>query len=284
MAEPLTRLASTLCGAERGLVLAITGAGVSVASGIPTFRGADPGAVWKRDLMELATLDYFRRDPVGSWRWYLERFDRVFTARPNPAHFGLAALERWQLARGGDFLLVTQNIDTLHEQAGSRRLVKVHGSSDRVRCSRDGCRLGAPAGSLPRDAVDFGPFRADPAAGTLPRCPECGSPLRPHVLWFDELYASHLDYAWERVQEAVDQMHVALCFGTSFAVGFTELVLQAAFWNRVPVFAVDPGGPTSAQGRGLEHLRARAEELLPALCSALGADLPLEPAPPPEPA
>lgn len=274
MPEPLSRLASTLAGVDRGLLLAITGAGVSVASGIPTFRGDDPGAVWKRDLMELATLDYFRRDPVGSWRWYLERFEKVFTARPNPAHSALAALERWQLGRGGDFLLVTQNIDTLHEQAGSERLVKVHGSSDRVRCARDGCRLGAPSGSLSREAVDFGPFRADPGPGSLPRCPECGSLLRPHVLWFDELYTSHLDYAWERVQEAVDRMHVALCLGTSFAVGFTELVLQAAFWNRVPVFSVDPGGAGAAQGRGLEHLRARAEELLPRLCAELGAEAP----------
>jgi len=271
MSDPSSRLASALRDVDRGLVLVVTGAGVSLASGIATFRGSDPGAIWKRDLTELATLDYFRRDPAGSWRWYLERFATVAGARPNPAHQAIAALERWQLGRGGDFLLVTQNIDTLHEQAGSERLVKVHGSLDRLRCSRDGCRLGAPSGSLARDEVDFGPFSAAPAVETLPRCPHCGAFLRPHVLWFDELYTGHVDYQWDRVQEAVDRMHLALCVGTSFAVGFTELVLQAAFWNRVPVVAIDPGAPTIAASRGLEHVRARAEELLPQVCAELGA-------------
>jgi NAD-dependent deacetylase len=271
MPELKSRLAATLAGLDQGLILVVTGAGVSLASGIPTFRGSDPGAIWKRDVTELATLDYFRRDPVGSWRWYLERFDMVLGARPNPAHLAIAALERWQLRRGGDFLLVTQNIDLLHEQAGSERLVKIHGSSDRLRCSRDGCSLGAPAGSLRASDVDVEAFRAAPAPETLPRCPDCGACLRPHVLWFDELYSSHLDYQWDRVQEMVDRMHVALCVGTSFAVGFTELVLQAAFWNRVPVVAIDPGGPTVTASRGLEHLRARAEELLPQVCAELGA-------------
>jgi NAD-dependent deacetylase len=271
MSEPASHLAATLGRVDSGLILVVTGAGVSLASGIPTFRGSDPGAVWKRDLTELATLEYFRRDPVGSWRWYLDRFDRVLSARPNPAHLAIAALERWQLGRGGEFLLATQNIDTLHEQAGSRQVVKVHGSTDRLRCGRDGCRLGAPGGSLPRSEVDFAPFRAAPGPETLPRCPDCGATLRPHVLWFDELYSSHLDYQWERVQEAVDRMHLALCVGTSFAVGFTELVLQGAFWNRVPVLAVDPGGPTVSASRGLEHIRAKAEELLPRVCEMLGA-------------
>src|SRR5258705_13860977 len=112
--------------AERGLIVVITGAGISLASGIPTFRGNDPGAIWARDITEMATLRYYLSDPVGSWRWYRQRFLGVLAARPNPAHRALAAIERWQATRRGDILLVTQNIDTLHEQAGSARLRKVH--------------------------------------------------------------------------------------------------------------------------------------------------------------
>jgi NAD-dependent protein deacetylase/lipoamidase len=277
-ADPLhaqaRRLADALAPVERGLVLVVTGAGVSLASGLATFRGSDPGAIWKRDVMEMATLDFFRRDPVGSWRWYQERFDKVLEARPNPAHLAIAALERWQRARGGDFLLVTQNIDVLHERAGSREMIKVHGSADRVRCQRDGCRLGAPAGSLPLAEVDFGPFRADPSHDTLPRCPDCGGLLRPHVLWFDELYQGHADYRWEQVMQAIERMHVALCVGTSFSVGLTEVLLQAAFWSHTPVLSIDPGEATVVASRGLEQIRARAEELLPRVCAELGAELP----------
>ncbi len=172
--------------AERGLILVLTGAGISLASGIPTFRGTDPGAIWARDITELATLRYFVSDPVGSWRWYRQRFLGVLAARPNPAHGALAALERWQAARRGDFLLVTQNIDTLHEQAGSTRLVKVHGSADRCRCSDPSCRLGA-IDSLALDEVDFSGFDLDPRAAAVPQCPSCGAIVRPHVLWFDEV-------------------------------------------------------------------------------------------------
>lgn len=269
--DPASHLADLLRPLADGLLLVVTGAGVSLASGIPTFRGTDPGAIWKRDVTELGTFDFFRRDPAGSWEWYMQRFDMVLGARPNPAHDAIAALERWQLDRGGDFLLVTQNIDTLHEQAGSERMIKVHGSADRVRCSRDGCRLGAPAGSLSRSAIDFAPFLAAPGPDTVPRCPDCGAHLRQHVLWFDEVYTSHADYQWERVLRALDRVKVALCVGTSFAVGFTEAVLQAAFWNGSRVVAVDPGEPPLSVRSGFAHLRAPAEELLPAVCARLGA-------------
>src|SRR5688572_8040423 len=133
-------LATTLDQCE-GSLLVVTGAGVSLASGIPTFRGTDPGAIWKHDLTELATFGFFQSDPVASWRFYLDRFDLVRDARPNLAHRALAALESARAERGLEFLLVTQNVDTLHEAAGSTRMIKVHGSADRVRCSAPGCRL-----------------------------------------------------------------------------------------------------------------------------------------------
>ncbi|MFN7962167.1 MAG: Sir2 family NAD-dependent protein deacetylase [Thermoanaerobaculia bacterium] len=265
----LESLAQALEAAAPGLIVAVTGAGISLASGIPTFRGSDPGAVWKVDLTELATFRYFQEDPAGSWQWYLQRFDRLGAARPNAAHLALAELERWQLARGGEWLLITQNIDTLHEQAGSRQLIKVHGSSDRFRCSRRGCELGEPRGSIAAAEVDLSAFRAHPGRETVPRCPRCGSPLRQHVLWFDEMYTSHRDYQWEYVQGALEHMRLALAIGTSFAVGFTERVLQAAYWNKVPLVAIDPGRAPEVAIPGLEHIAAKAEELLPALLARL---------------
>jgi NAD-dependent deacetylase len=129
VSDPLSRLVDVLADPNRSL-LVVTGAGVSLASGIPTFRGSDPGAVWKRETTEIGTAEYLERDPVGWWRWVLTLRDTVLDAEPNAAHHALAALEEWHGGRsGGGFLLVTQNIDLLHERAGSRLLVKVHGTA-----------------------------------------------------------------------------------------------------------------------------------------------------------
>lgn len=255
-----------------GYLVVVTGAGISLASGIPTFRGSDPGAVWKHDVTELATYRFFREDPVESWRWYMTRFHMVLGARPNPAHQALAALERWQLARGGRFLLVTQNVDTLHEDAGSRELVKVHGTADRLRCARSGCVHGAPRGSLPRADFDVAPFLESPSLEYVPRCPACGDVLRQHVLWFDEYYNEHEDYQWERVQEAAATMDLGLFIGTSFAVGVTETFLQHGIFSRVPMVSIDPGG-ARVFCRGLKVLAAKAEEVLPAACRELGIEV-----------
>ncbi len=265
-------LEDALAGASRGLFLVVTGAGVSVASGIPTFRGDDPGAIWKKDVTELGTHRYFRSDPVGSWQWYLDRFEHVLGATPNPAHLALAALESWQQARGAEFLLVSQNIDTLHEAAGSRQLVKVHGTADRVRCARVGCKLGAPFGSLRRSEVDLAPFLARPCLETVPRCPACGELLRQHVLWFDEFYGEHADYQFARVEQALERMALVLFVGTSFSVGLTSRVLEAGLAWKVPMLSIDPS--STLRVRGLTTLAARAEEVLPELCRRLGVPLP----------
>jgi len=181
--------------AERGLILVLTGAGISLASGIPTFRGTDDGAVWTRDVTELATYRYFQRDPVGSWQWYRQRFLSALRAKPNPAHFALAAIEQWHRDRGGRFLLMTQNIDTLHEQAGSVEVAKVHGSADRARCSSTRCPAGVTETVAMVD-LDFSAFEQEPRLEAIPCCPRCHSLMRPHVLWFDEMYTSHVDYRW----------------------------------------------------------------------------------------
>jgi len=253
-----------------GALLVVTGAGVSVASGIPTFRGTDPGAIWKHDVTTLGTFAYFEADPVGSWRWYLSRFDRVVDAKPNAAHAAIAALERWQSARGGEFLLVTQNVDTLHERAGSKAMVKVHGSADRVRCPKRGCRFGAPAGSLPRADFDLAAFTADPREETLPRCPACGAVLRQHVLWFDETYDSHADYEFRRVLLAAGSADRVLYVGTSFSVGVTDATLGLARDARAEVLSIDPG--SHAAPPRVRTLRAPAEQVLPGAVRALASD------------
>jgi NAD-dependent SIR2 family protein deacetylase len=268
IAEPAAELGAALGGPAGESLLVVTGAGVSLASGIATFRGSDPGALWKRDLTELATRAYFQADPVGSWRWYLERFDRVLGAEPNAAHRALVDLERWQRGRERDFLLVTQNVDPLHERAGSEHLVKVHGSADRMRCSRPGCEHGAPRGSLPRDDQALAAFRAAPGPDTLPRCSRCGAILRQHVLWFDEHYQEHEDYQLERVLAAADAATLVLFAGTSFSVGITDLLLRTAWRRGAEVFAVDPN-PLPHPIPRLRFLRAPAEVLLPAVVDLL---------------
>ena len=262
------RVAEAVRKAGKGLILVVTGAGVSAASGLPLFRGTDPGAIWNRDVTEIATARYFEHDPVGWWQWFLRSFEGILEARPNPAHEALAALERWQIGRGGDFLLVTQNVDTLHEQAGSQRLVKVHGSADRVRCSRAGCSLGAPSGSLPAREADFSAFLTDPARENLPRCPHCGALLRAHALLFDEYYDEHLDYGFGQVRSALERMALALFAGTSFSVGVTDLVLREALGWRIPVISIDPASAPPVAG--VQAVRAAAEAVLPEVCRELG--------------
>lgn len=267
-----SELAVALRDVGRGSIVVITGAGVSAASGLPTFRSG-PDAVWRHDDLEIGTYEFFRAHPVEHWRWYLDRFGGILDVTPNRAHRSLAALESWHRSRpggAGDFLLVTQNIDTLHERAGTERLVKIHGTADRYRCSRPGCRLGSPSGSIPVDDVDLEPFRAAPSRETIPRCPECGALLRAHALFFDELYDGHVDYGFDRTLRAFDQMSLALFVGTSFAVGITEIALRSTLFNRIPAWSIDPDTAAEARYPWLRIVPEPAEEALPAVCEQLG--------------
>ncbi|MEM7049737.1 MAG: Sir2 family NAD-dependent protein deacetylase [Acidobacteriota bacterium] len=266
MDPAIRELTDALRRARGRPIVIVTGAGISAASGISTFRGSDPDAVWNQYDIEMATFGFFERDPVAQWRWYLERFRRALAAEPNPAHHALVALEGWAEGR---FDLVTQNIDTLHERAGSQALIKVHGSADRVRCSRAGCSLGEPIGSLPRHEKDFAPFLAEPRRDNLPTCPECGSLLRAHVLFFDEYYTAHRDYRYREVADAAERAELLIFIGTSMAVGVTEMFLQAAARRGVPAYSLDPAAERVP--RGVRPLAAKAEELLPAVAVELAS-------------
>lgn len=163
--SPLEQAREALRGAKR--VFAITGAGVSAESGVPTFRGSD--GVWKKlDPYKLATPEAFAGDPAFVWQWYDERRQNLLNVKPNPAHLALAQLE----SQVDAFFLLTQNVDDLHEQAGSKTVVHVHGSIWQVRCTREE--------TVYED-------RRAPMPELPPRCEICGALLRPNVVWFGEI-------------------------------------------------------------------------------------------------
>ena len=202
-----------------GRVVALTGAGISAESGIPTFRGAEGfWVVGSRNYMpqEMATREMFDRRPDEVWRWYLYRFGVCRGAQPNAGHRALVALEQ---AYGERFTLVTQNIDGLHRRAGSRRVLTIHGDAAWVRCTAD-CGLGRV------DQPDMGergastPFTATDRARLT--CPRCGAWLRPHVLWFDEYYDEE-NYSMDSALRAAGAADLLLVVGTS---GATNLPMQ----------------------------------------------------------
>ena len=180
---------------EAARIVAFTGAGISAESGIPTFRG--PGGLWRSYSPEkLATPEAFWRDPRLVWEWYDWRRQLIQQAQPNPGHRALAELER---RASGSFTLVTQNVDGLHDRAGSRNLEKLHGDIWQLRCT--------VCGAEERN-------EQVPLAPLPPRC-RCGELLRPGVVWFGEALPS-LD--WERACEASGRAHVMLVVGTSGVV------------------------------------------------------------------
>jgi NAD-dependent deacetylase len=259
-------LARAIEFAGHGHLVVLTGAGVSAASGLPLFRGPDPDAIWSKDVTEMGTNEAFRGDPVYWWRWFISRFGGLRDAKPNAAHLAIAELERRHRARGAKFTLITQNVDTLHEDAGSHTPVKVHGTIARWRCSRHGCQHGAPWGSLPLETFDALRWLDDPREETLPRCPSCRSLVRAHVLLFDEYYAEHDDYGFPRATSALDSMDLLLLVGTSLSVGITDMAVHAAASRRIPAIRIDP----RAESNGFTRLlRGDAECVLPELLRVL---------------
>lgn len=261
------RLTDALSNARAGCLL-VTGAGISRASGIQTFRGSEPGAIWSNHDVELATRRMLVADPVAHWRWYLDRFAAVDGAQPNAAHRAVRDLELWARERTLPLTTVTQNIDLLHETAGSESLIKVHGTAGRLRCSALGCKLAEPAGSIDRAAADLEPFRRSPSTETLPRCPECSEVLRPHVLFFDEFYDAHRDYRIDHVLAAAAEADVVLFIGTSFSVGVTDMLLRAGWQSGAAMFSVDPHAEPPSN-LPLVHLAEAAETILPRVVAAL---------------
>jgi NAD-dependent deacetylase len=184
---------------ESRSTVALTGAGVSVPSGIPDFRTPGTGLWENVDPMEVAHIDVFERDPARFWSYYRPRFHDLGDKRPNGAHEALAELERRGLIEG----VITQNIDRLHRAAGSREVVEVHGSIETSTCR--GC-----ATSYAIEEVDA-LFDDDGVA----ICDACGAPVKPDVVLFGELLP---EAAMARAQQLAEEAELMLCIGSSLAV------------------------------------------------------------------
>jgi NAD-dependent deacetylase len=229
--------------------VALTGAGVSTESGIPDFRSA--AGMWARfDPEEYATLGAFRRDPEKVWSFYAPRFSLLAEAKPNRAHRALAEFERHGLLAA----VVTQNIDLLHERAGSREVVEVHGSIRTSSCPDCHARylLGDVLGLLE-------------AGHGVPRCPACAGTLKPDVVFFDELLP---EQAIERAHALAADARLLLVVGTSLEV-YPVANLPAVTLRSGGRVAIVNEGPTRFDGRAALRIEGRAGDVLGATLAEL---------------
>ena len=214
---------------------------------MPTFR--DPGGLWQQFRPEeLANVEAFLANPALVQGWYAHRRAVVEDVAPNPGHHALAALERWVVARGGEFLLATQNVDGLHARAGSEHVVELHGSITRSHC------------------IDcFTPTTDAGRDGAALTCEACGGLVRPDVVWFGEALPEE---AFAEAEQAAALADVYLSVGTSAVVypaaGLPRLARQAGAY----VAEINPQ-PSDIAGRLNEQVRGRAGEVLPELVAAL---------------
>ncbi len=225
-----------------GNLVALTGAGISADSGIPTFRGKD--GLWNRYLPEeLATPQAFARDPELVWEWYAWRMRKIFKAEPNPAHIALALMERKGLIKA----VITQNVDNLHERAGSRNVIHLHGRIDEMRCTECGkvVEVTEPPESIP------------------PHC-RCGGLMRPNVVWFGEaLPQKELNLATE------------LCSSNNvIVIGTSALVQPAAsmpFYAKKNGYHVIEVNPNTTPLTGIVDLsiREKAGKAFEEVCAIL---------------
>ncbi len=240
------QLSQRLRAARR--VVALTGAGISAESGVPTFRDAQTSLWAKFRPEELATPAAFAANPRRVLEWYEWRRELVSRAQPNPAHHALAALENHVTAAGGEFTLITQNVDGLHQQAGSQAVIELHGNLMRTKCSQ----------------CDQPAERWEPPQTPPPKCPACGGDLRPDVVWFGESLPPE---ALRSAMAAAQRCDLMLVVGTS-------AVVQPA--ASLPLMAVESGArlveinpeETPLTPWADYALRGPAATLLPALVKA----------------
>lgn len=233
-------------------VAVLTGAGISAESGVPTFREAQTG-LWSRFRAEdLATPEAFRRDPRLVWEWYEWRRELIAKAQPNPGHQALAEME---LHYPG-FTLITQNVDGLHQRAGSGRrfpVIELHGNIQRTKCSQEGCLV-----------------KSWPDTGEIPpRCPGCSAYLRPDVVWFGELLPQP---ALEAALQAAQECDLFFSIGTSGLVEPAASLPEIALQSGRCVIEVNPN-PTPLSRRASFVLSGPAGEILPGLVQAIWPEL-----------
>jgi len=235
--------------AKSKYLVALTGAGISAESGVPTFRGR--GGLWEKyKVEELATPQAFRRDPAKVWSWYKWRMEIISKARPNFAHVALAKLEEMGLLKA----LITQNVDGLHRRAGSKNVIELHGCIWRLRCT----------------SCDYAEEVEEPVREVPPRCPRCRSLLRPGVVWFGEaLPERELKRAYQEVSRA-DAMLVVGTSGVVMPAGMLPLLAKergaVVVEVNVEESAITPYADYFLRGRATEVMKA----LFEGICERLG--------------
>ena len=235
---------------ESGCTVALTGAGISVPSGIPDFRSPGTGLWTKVDPMKVAHIDAFHRDTKSFWDYYRPRFESLFGKEPNSAHAALAELERRGLLEG----VITQNIDRLHHRAGTKRLVEVHGSIATSSCTTCGStfQLSEVAALFDEDGIAT--------------CHTCMGKVKPDVVLFGELLP---ESAMSQARALCERAELLLCIGSSLEVypvaGLPEVTLASG--GRV---AVITQGPTPYDGDAVARLDGDVVAELEAVLAALG--------------
>ncbi len=230
-------------------LVVFTGAGVSAESGIATFRDKQTG-LWERfDAHQLATPEAFSRDPALVWGWYEWRRARVLRAVPNAAHLAIAQLA----AHVPQFTLITQNVDDLHERAGSASVLHLHGELMRPRCERCHRPWSYPTGipDLPE-----GGCRIEP-----PACPHCGARIRPGVVWFGENLPER---EWLAARTAANHCDALLCVGTSSVVQPAASLTRMAIAHGATTVQINPN-VTEIDDEVTCSLQGPAGEVLPTL-------------------
>jgi NAD-dependent deacetylase len=249
MDDELMLVAGRLSTARR--VVALTGAGISEESGIPTFRDPQTGLWARYDPLTLATAEAFARDPKLVWDWYEWRRGLRRQAKPNPGHYALAKMA----SRLAHFVLITQNIDGLHATAGSADVLELHGNIFRDKCSREGT------------LVERAKARSTQTG--IPACPNCGAYLRPDVVWFGEaLPREVLDCAFQESMRS----DVFLSIGTSAVVEPAASLPRIAKSAGAFLVEVNPA-ETALSTMADAVLRGKAGELLPKLAENLRSQI-----------
>jgi NAD-dependent deacetylase len=225
-------------------VVVFTGAGVSAESGVPTFRGSD--GIWSKfKPEELANINAFMRNPELVWEWYKARKKVIADVQPNAGHFALAAMETMLPS----LLIVTQNIDNLHQRAGSTKVCELHGNIERNFCMS--CRT---------------PFANEYVlqAGGVPRC-SCGGIIRPDVVWFGEMLPEE---EWEAAERACRQADILFSIGTSSVVYPAASLPVEAKRNGAYLIEINPE-PTPLTDIADEFVKGRSGEILPHIVEQL---------------
>ncbi|MDE1826023.1 MAG: NAD-dependent deacylase [Thaumarchaeota archaeon] len=219
-------------------IVFVTGAGISQESGIPTFRGKD--GFWRKyDAMKLATIDAFYENPKLVWEWYEERRANILAAKPNPGHLAMAELEKYKPVH-----VLTQNIDGMHQRAGSTKVYELHGSIITIKCT----------------VCDFKDIIVTGFSELPPVC-KCGNILRPDVVWFGESLPQDV---WHVAMQQASSCDVMIVVGTSLAVSPANLLPVYARQNGAVVIEVNPEETPMSASMSLS-IRSSAAKALPDL-------------------